>query len=146
MGDIYMIWKKASFTVEAAFIFSIVIWILFSICYLSMYVHDRTAVYSLGQHYLEMALENGAEVEERELKEGLENYLSEKLLISHTGRIRVKEGLVSVEAEIPLLLAIRFPFIKEILTGQEGKRIYLSHEKLNAPYIVWDSEVIKGRK
>ena len=109
MGDIYMIWKKASFTVEAAFIFSIVIWILFSICYLSMYVHDRTAVYSLGQHYLEMALENGAEVEERELKEGL-------------------------------------PFIKEILTGQEGKRIYLSHEKLNAPYIVWDSEVIKGRK
>ena len=146
MGDIYMIWKKASFTVEAAFIFSIVIWILFSICYLSMYVHDRTAVYSLGQHYLEMALENGAEVEEMELKEGLENYLSEKLLISHTGRIRVKEGLVSVEAEIPLLLAIRFPFIKEILTGQEGKRIYLSHEKLNAPYIVWDSEVIKGRK
>lgn len=93
----------------------------FSICYLSMYVHDRTAVYSLGQHYLEMALENGAEVEERELREGLENYLSEKLLISHTGRIRVKEGLVSVEAEIPLLLAIRFPFIKEILTGQEGK-------------------------
>lgn len=146
MGDIYMIWKKASFTVEAAFIFSIVIWILFSICYLSMYVHDRTAVYSLGQHYLEMELENGAEVEERELREGLENYLSEKLLISHTGRIRVKEGLVSVEAEIPLLLAIRFPFIKEILTGQEGKRIYLSHEKLNAPYIVWDSEVIKGRK
>ena len=111
-----------------------------------MYVHDRTAVYSLGQHYLEMALENGAEVEERELREGLEEYLSEKLLISHTGKIRVKEGLVSVEAEIPLLLAIRFPFVKEILTGQEGKRIYLSHEKLNAPYIVWDSEVIKGRK
>ena len=78
--------------------------------------------------------------------EGLEEYLSEKLLISHTGKIRVKEGLVSVEAEIPLLLAIRFPFVKEILTGQEGKRIYLSHEKLNAPYIVWDSEVIKGRK
>ena len=44
-----MMWKKASFTVEAAFIFSIAIWILFSICYLSMYVHDRTAVYSLGK-------------------------------------------------------------------------------------------------
>lgn len=141
-----MMWKKASFTVEAAFIFSIAIWILFSICYLSMYVHDRTAVYSLGQHYLEMALENGAEVEEGELRAGLEEYLSEKLLISEIGRVHVKKGLVSVEAEISLLLTIQFPFIKEILTGQEGKNIDLSHERLSAPNVLWDSEVIKGRK
>ncbi len=141
-----MMWKKASFTVEAAFIFSIAIWILFSICYLSMYVHDRTAVYSLGQHYLEMALENGAEVEERELRAGLEAYLSEKLLISEVERIHVKKGLVSVEAEISLLLTIQFPFVKEILTGQEGKNIDLAHERLSAPNVLWDSEVIKGRK
>lgn len=141
-----MMWKKASFTVEAAFIFSIAIWILFSICYLSMYVHDRTAVYSLGQHYLEMALENGAEVEERELRAGLEAYLSEKLLISEVERIHVKKGLVSVEAEISLLLTIQFPFVKEILTGQEGKNIDLAHERLSAPNVLWDSELIKGRK
>lgn len=141
-----MMWKKASFTVEAAFIFSIAIWILFSICYLSMYVHDRTAVYSLGQHYLEMALENGAEVEERELRVGLEAYLSEKLLISEIGRVYVKKGLVSVEAEISLLLTIQFPFVKEILTGREGKNIDLAHERLSAPNVLWDSEVIKGRK
>lgn len=141
-----MMWKKASFTVEAAFIFSIAIWILFSICYLSMYVHDRTAVYSLGQHYLEMALENGAEVEERELRAGLEAYLSEKLLISEVERIHVKKGLVSVEAEISFLLTIQFPFVKEILTGQEGKNIDLAHERLSAPNVLWDSEVIKGRK
>lgn len=141
-----MMWKKASFTVEAAFIFSIAIWILFSICYLSMYVHDRTAVYSLGQHYLEMTLENGAEVEERELRAGLEAYLSEKLLISEVERIHVKKGLVSVEAEISLLLTIQFPFVKEILTGQEGKNIDLAHERLSAPNVLWDSELIKGRK
>lgn len=141
-----MKWKKGSFTVEAAFIFSITIWIIFSICYLSMYVHDRTAAYSLGQHYLEMALENGADVEEGELKEGLEEYLSEKLLISEIGKVHVKKGLASMEAEIPLILTIRFPFVKELLTGQEGKKIYLSHEKLSAPDILWDAGVIKGRK
>lgn len=141
-----MMWKKASFTVEAAFIFSIAIWILFSICYLSMYVHDRTAAYSLGQHYLEMALENGADVREGELKEKLEKYLSDKLLICDIGRVHVKKGLVSVEAEVSLLLAIRFPFVKELLTGQERKKIDLSHERLSAPDILWDAEVIKGEE
>ena len=82
-----MMWKKASFTVEAAFIFSIAIWILFSICYLSIYVHDRTVTYSLGQHYLEVAVENGAEVGEEELKEGLERYLSQKLLLCDIGKV-----------------------------------------------------------
>ncbi len=141
-----MMWKKASFTVEAAFIFSIAIWILFSICYLSMYVHDRTVVYSLGQHYLEMALENGADAGEGELKKGLEKYLSEKLLISDIGRVYVKKGLVSVEAEVSLLLTIRVPFVKALLTGQEGKKIDLSHEKLSAPSILWDAEVTKGEE
>lgn len=141
-----MKWKKASFTVEAAFIFSIAIWILFSICYLSMYVHDRTMAFSLGQHYLEMALENGAEVGEGKLKEGLEEYLSEKLLICDLGGVHVKKGLASVEAEVSLLLTIRFPFIKELFTGRKGKKIYLSHEMLSAPDILWDAEVIKGEE
>lgn len=58
----------------------------------------------------------------------------------------MKKGLVSVEAEISLLLTIQFPFVKEILTGQEGKNIDLAHERLSAPNVLWDSEVIKGRK
>ncbi len=139
-----MMWKKASFTVEAAFIFSIAIWILFSICYLSIYVHDRTVTYSLGQHYLEMAVESGSDVGEEELKEGLEKYLSQKLLLCDIGRVHVKIGLTSVEAEVSLLLTIQFPFVKELLTGQEGKKVDLSHEKLSAPNILWDMEVIKG--
>ena len=141
-----MMWKKASFTVEAAFIFSIDIWILFSICYLSIYVHDRTVTYSLGQHYLEVAVENGAEVGEEELKEGLERYLSQKLLLCDIGKVHVKKGLTSVEAEVSLLLTIQFPFVKELLTGQKGKKIDLSHEKLSAPNILWDVEVIKGEE
>lgn len=139
-----MMCKKASFTVEAAFIFSIAIWILFSICYLSMYVHDRTTAYSLGQHYLDIALENASGVGEIELKEGLEEYLAEKLLICKIGRVYVKKGLISVEAEVSLLLTIQFPFVKELLTGREGKKIKLSHERLSAPDVLWDAEVIKG--
>lgn len=139
-------WKKASFTVEATFIFSFVIWILFSICYLSMYVHDRTAAYSLGQHYLEMELEHGAEAGEKTLKNGLGEYLSKKMLICEVEKTHVKKGLVSVEAEVWLGLNLRFPFVKELLTGREGKKIELSHETLSAPDILWDAEVIKERK
>lgn len=142
MENIWLKTKRASFTVEAVFIMSITIWILLSICYLSMYAHDCTAIYSLGESFLEREVENGKECKEQEMVSALKDYLTEHLMISQIEEVSVKKKLLSVEGEILFCVDIHVPFLKNILTGEKGKRVHLSHEKIFPPYYMWDSEVI----
>ncbi len=141
MGNIQLKRKKASFTVEAVFIMSITIWVLISICYLSMYAHDQTAIYSLGESFLEETVENGKEWKETETASALRKYVEEHLMISRIGKVSVKKKILSVEADILFYVNIRIPFLKRMLTGENGKQIHLSHEKIFPPYYMWDSEV-----
>ena len=51
MENIQLKIRKASFTVEAVFVVTIVIWIVAAICYLSVYSHDEVALYTLTQNF-----------------------------------------------------------------------------------------------
>lgn len=135
--------QTASFTVEAVFIMSITIWILLSICYLSMYAHDQTAIYSLGESFLERTVENGKEWKEGETASGLRQYLQEHLMISQIKEVSVRKKVLSVEADVLFCVDIHVSFLKRMLTGENGKQVYLSHEKIFPPYYMWDSEVVR---
>lgn len=135
---------------EAVFVMSIVLWIVISICYLSMYAHDQTVLESLGKNYLELSVENGKDWKEAEVAVQLKKYLQEHLLICDIKDVSVEKKILSVEAGIQFGVRVRFPFVEKLLTGNEGKRIYISHEVIFPPYYLWDSEVIsdvvkKGR-
>ncbi|MCM1244545.1 MAG: hypothetical protein NC293_02745 [Roseburia sp.] len=132
--------QTASFTVEAVFVMSITVWVLFAVCYLSLYAHDRTAVYSLGESFLEKTVENGKDWEERETASRLRDYLEEHLMISQVREVSVKKSLLSVSAEVLFCVDIQIPFLKKMLTGEDGKQVHLSHEKIFPSYYMWDSE------
>ena len=44
--------KEGSFTVEATFVVTITLWIIFALCYLSLFSHDQAVLYSSGQRCL----------------------------------------------------------------------------------------------
>lgn len=122
---------------------SIVLWVIISILYLSMYAHDRAVLGSLGNHVLEVSVENGAEWKEEEVSAQLKKYLQDHLLICNIKNVSVDKKILSVEAEVLFEVNVHFPFVKKLLTGSGGKKVCISHELIFPPYYLWDSEVIR---
>lgn len=143
METVWMTGRKASFTVEAAFVISIIVWVLAGICYLSLYSHDQTALYSLVKNELEMSLENGRECSEADIQNGLREYLQEHCMICRIDTISVRKNILSVQVELKFHPEITLPFVRQLLSAGDERTIRCSHEVLFAPYYLWDSESIK---
>lgn len=141
----YVNHQEGSFTVEATFVVNLVIWIILSICYLSYYSHDVTVAYSLGQGCLERGFSNGADKNEGEIQEAIRSDLSKCLMICKLQNIEVKKQLTRVDVRLHLQLKIHFPFIRQLLTGTEGKIISLSYERLFAPHALWDLDDLEAK-
>lgn len=136
--------KRASFTVEAVFVVSIVIWIVAAICYLSVLSHDQTALFSLTQNYVEQAVENGKEFTESGLGKGLMQYISSHMMLCHIHHISVKKNLLSVSVDIEFMADVQFPFARALLSAGHLRTTRVFHEVLFAPYYIWDCEAAKG--
>lgn len=136
--------RKASFTVEAVFVVSIVVWIVVSICYLSVFTHDQTALFSLTQSYVEQAVENGSEFTEDGLRAGLMPYISSHMMLCRIDNISVKKRLMSVDVDLEYTTQVQFPFAGKLLSAGRPRRIRISHEVLFAPYRMWSMEVDDG--
>lgn len=144
MENIWMRAARASFTVEAAFVMSITIWVLTGICYLSLYSHDQAAMYSLLQNYLETSVENGKDCSESEMQKGMKVYLQKHCVICRVDSVLVKKELLSVRAEVKFHPEITLPVIRRLLSAEKSGIISGSHERIFAPYYVWDSEAVKN--
>ncbi len=145
MENVWLKRTKASFTVEAVFIMTISIWVTASICYLSVYSHDRTALYSLAQNYLEQSVENGKNFTESEVRSGLKKYLEEHMLLFRIDGVSVKKGALSIQSEIRFHIEARLPFAARLLSSDSERRSSISHEVLFAPCYMWDCEILYGR-
>lgn len=139
-----MNWGKASFTVEAAFVMSITIWVMAGICTLSLFSHDQTAMYSLMQNYLEHSVENGKQLADSEIQKGMKEYLQEHGMICRVDAVFIKKDLLSIRADVTFHPEITLPFVRQLLSADKGRTIDVSHERLFAPYYLWDSEAVKN--
>ena len=143
MENIRVTVRRASFTVEAVFVMSITIWIIMAICYLALYSHDNAVMYSLAEHYVEQAVEDGKEWKESELQSGLKKYLQKHVMISQIDRVSVNRQVLSVKAEIAYHVNVEMPFIKTVLSGGHGATVCVFSKVLFPPYYMWDAEEIK---
>ena len=143
MESIWLNCRKASFTVEAVFVINITIWVLAAVCYAAVYSHDRTAMYSMTEQFMEQSVENGKKFTESEMETGMEQYMNEHLFLCRADRITVKRALLSVRTDISFHVEVRVPFLQKLLTGEKGRKISVSHEVLFAPEYLWNSREIK---
>lgn len=143
MKNVRMKSRTASFTVEAVFVMCITVWVLAAVCYLSMYSHDRTALYTLAENYLEQSVENGKGFSKADLESGMKQYIGKHLFLCRIEQIRVERKVMSVSAEIMFYADVQIPFVRKLLTGSRGRNIHISHEVLFAPNYMRDSREIK---
>lgn len=146
MENICLNWRKASLTVEAVFVINITIWVLMAVCYVAVYSHDRTAMFSMAEHYIEQAVEDGKKFTASDMETGLKQYVNEHLFLCRADSISVKKELLSVRVDITFHAEVSVPFIKRLLTGEKGRKISLSHELLFAPEYLWNSREIRDKK
>ena len=146
MENICLNGRKASLTIEAVFVINITIWVLMAVCYAAVYSHDRTAMFSMAEHYIEQAVEDGKKFTASDMETGLKQYVNEHLFLCRADSISVKKELLSVRVDITFHAEVSVPFIKRLLTGEKGKKISLSHELLFAPEYLWNSREIRDKK
>lgn len=131
---------------EAVFVMSIVVWILVSVCYLALYSHDRAVLYSLGQNYLEMSVENGADTTAGEIRDGMKGYLQKYMLITRVDSVRVTRGIRTVKAEVAFCPEIQLSMTRELLGGSSGGHCSISHEVIVPSHEMWDLELMKEQE
>ncbi len=136
--------RRGSFTVEATFVVSLCIWIVLLICYIAMYAHDCTAMYSLGKHYLEEAFENGKVPSEEHASEKLQKYLQKHVMICKVRDVAVEKKLLSVEAKFTYEAKVSVPFIRHLLTGESGKSMTLTRGDFSPAQRMWDKEMFEN--
>lgn len=146
MEDICLNGRKASLTVEAVFVINITMWVLMAVCYAAVYSHDRTVMFSMAEHYIEQAVEDGKKFTASDMETGLKQYVNEHLFLCRADSISVKKELLSVRVDITFHAEVSVPFIKRLLTGEKGRKISLSHELLFAPEYLWNSREIRDKK
>lgn len=144
MENLWLNCRRASFTVEAVFVVSIIVWVVASICYLSVFTHDQAALFSLTQSYVEQAVENGSEFTEDGLRDELIPYISNHMMLCRVDDISVKKRLMSVDVDIKYTAQVQFPFARKLLSAGRSRKIRICHEVLFAPYHMWSMEVDDG--
>lgn len=141
MGIAKMDMRKASFTVESTFVLTITIWIVMSICYFSMYAHDRTVLYALAQNHVEEWSEQ--KENEKVISESLQQYADNYLVITEVQGVKMRKGIHKVDATIDYRLKIHFPFVNKLFQTKEKGEIKISRENLRPAYYLWDSQVVE---
>lgn len=134
---------QASFTVEAVFVMSFVVWIVVGLCYYSMYSHDKAVIYSLSQDHLEKNVENGQDWKKEELEISLKKYIQEHMIIVDITDVSIIRNLRSLNADIEFDLDVSFPFVADLLYKLNGNKVKVTHELLFAPYFMLDGEAAK---
>ena len=136
--------SRGSFTVEATFVVMISIWIVLIVCYVSMYAHDEATLYSIGKNYMEISSENGSISREEQVAEGMRKYLQKHVLIGQIKNVSIEKRLLYVQAEFEYEAKVRMPFVKRLLTGTDGKKVVLTHERYSPTEQMWDYEMLEN--
>ncbi len=139
-----MSWRRASFTVEATFIMVFVTWVILGICYLSLFIHDRTVLPSTGINYLAMCVEQEQMPGEAQMETGLMECLQDQMLLCKIQSVSVKKRALALEVRVRFKAQVSMPFVKEFLTGRDRELDTFSYPLSRPCNLMWDSELWKG--
>lgn len=120
---------KGSFTLEATFVVTIILWIVFSLCYLSLLSHDQVVLYSSGQKCLR---ENYPEEQSREV-------MQKQLFILKINKVVCKENVLKKKMTVTAEIVMTAPF----LSKQTEYRDEMEIENWTCSKRMWDAEIIK---
>ncbi len=127
---------RGSYTVEATFIVTIVIWIIVHICYGGMYVHDRLILGSVSNEALAFRL--AIQESENQWNTEIKSEIQEALFFMDVSSVKIESGLASYKMSVNCTYTI---------FGKKKKYTYKTErENVNPTIYKWDYDILKGEK
>ena len=138
--------KKAGYTVEAVFVFSICLWVLLALIYGSFYIHDRMLVGSVTGEMAVERFQRGEKDISAQWEKEVKQKLSDALYLMQIQKVEAKRGLSSVEIEVKYKIPISISGIKSLFTDKNTKDIFVIQKELPKPMeYKWDADLLKEK-
>lgn len=134
------------YTVEAAFVMTICIWVLMALVYSGLYLHDQMLVKSEMNEMLAEHFQKGEGENTSEWRRGIENSLDDKLFLMSIQGLKVKKSLFSVDMTIDYELPISLSRLKHIFTkGKPVVSLTATYELVRPAKYKWDYDLRKKK-
>lgn len=138
--------KKAGYTVEAVFVFSICLWVLLALIYGSFYIHDRMIVGSVTGEMAAERFQRGEKDISAQWEKEVKQKLSDALYLMQIQKVEAKRGLSSVEIEVKYKIPISISGIKSLFTDKNKKDTFVIQKELPKPMeYKWDADLLKEK-
>ncbi len=138
--------RRAAYTVEAVFVFSICLWVLLALMYGSFYVHDRTIVGAMAGNLVDEHFQRGSrEVSDRWEKE-IKDKLSDSMYMMRIQKVKAKKQMAGVEVKIKYKIPISISGIKSLFTGKKEEDTIAVCVEIPTPMkYKWDADLLKDK-
>lgn len=121
------------YTVEATFIITICVWVMVSLCYGGLYIHDRIAMETVTNELAGRDFSDGKKVEVNEWKKNAEKKLEKCLYLLQVKAVSADRGITAVKIKVRYRLPISFDYLKKILSGGKAEPVFETAREIVQP-------------
>ncbi len=138
-----MVMKPAYYTVEATFVVSICVWVLFALIYGGCYVHDRMVLGSITNEMTAKRFQNGEKKVTEKWEKKVKKKLDKHLFVMRVSSVEGKKKTLYVKMTVSYRLVISSDMIKHILSsGSEGTKYVTKREIVKPMETKWDYDML----
>lgn len=138
--------KKAYYTVEATFVVSICVWLLFALIYGGFYIHDRVILGSVTNEMVSSRFQNGRKSVTEKWEKKVKNELERQLFLMQIEDVKGEKGLLRVKMQVRYRLPISLTKIRSIFSGGSGAATFETVRELVKPVeYKWDYDLLQDK-
>lgn len=127
--------KAAYYTVEATFVMMIVIWVMFTIFYGGLFVHDRMM---LGSVMNGLAMDDTDETI-------IKSELDKKMFLLQVEEVKQEKGLISTDVTVRYRLSMQSTVIRNLFQKGRDSSYTITRETVNPAAYKWDYDIVKEK-
>jgi hypothetical protein len=130
---------NGSYTVEAVFVITISLFVIVSIYYAAMFMHDKAVILTVSHYHLD------SKTQEESMENSIKSGLEDKLFIAYVKNISFKSQLLSKQVMVDYSLTLSVPLLKKALLGSDGEAsVVIEHSLVDPVVMMWNTAVWKG--
>jgi hypothetical protein len=135
---------KGSYTVEAAFVMSICVWILMAIILCGLYVHDRVVLSTFTNEQTALWVADSGGVSATEWTGQLKSRLEDQMFFISVRSVKSTRMLNCRRVRVSYTLPDTWGLIRNILLGGKKEKVYETKRETVVPAdYMWDASVVK---
>ncbi len=137
--------KNANYTVEAVFVISICIWVLFALMYGSFYIHDHVILASLTREKIAEHYERGREQVTAKWESEIKKDLGKHLFLMRIEKVKAKKMPTEIELQVEYDLPVSVSGIKALFSKNKKDVFTATGECINPMVYKWDADLLRNK-